>query len=106
MLELSNNAFVNIQYGRNGFSLKEFNEKNFEGENILNAIENTWGEEESPVSFCHLGYANYEYEKLKKKLNEIKESEKKRFIETGKTTYNSCFRNCQHFACNLKKILI
>lgn len=42
ILELSNNSFVNIQFGRNGFSLNEFNKTDIDGENIFNAIMDTW----------------------------------------------------------------
>ena len=65
ILELSNDSYVNIQFGRNGFSLDEFNKTNIEGENILNSIIKTWGEKTHPCSFCYLGKADYEYEKLK-----------------------------------------
>ena len=34
ILELSNGSYVNIQFGRNGFSLKEFNKANNSGKNI------------------------------------------------------------------------
>ena len=105
ILELSNDSYVNIQFGRNGFSLKEFNKTENEGENVLNAILNTWGEENHPFSFCYLGYANYEYEKFKNILRKIKENELKNFNENGKTFYNVCFKNCQHFACDIEKIL-
>ena len=64
ILELSNNSFVNIQFGRNGFSLKEFNQTEIKGENILDAILYTWGEKNEPVSFCYLGNVNFDYEKL------------------------------------------
>ena len=77
ILELSNNTFVCIQFGRNGFSLKEFNETDVKGGNIINAIQNIWGEKEHPVSFCYLGNANYEYDKLKSILESKKEEEKK-----------------------------
>ena len=76
-LELSNNSYVNIQIGKNGFSLKEFNESEIKGENILDAIDNTWGHKTYPVSFYYLGDAKYDYEKLKKILSEEKEKEKK-----------------------------
>ena len=46
------------------FSLKEFDKTDIEGENLLNSIIETWGEEEHPFSFCYLGEANYEYENL------------------------------------------
>ena len=60
LLELSNKTYTNIQFGRNGFALKEFSQTDEEGRNIINAILNTWGEQEHPVSFCYLGEANYE----------------------------------------------
>jgi hypothetical protein len=105
ILELSNGSFVNIQFGRNGFSLKEFNKTNLAGENILNSIIITWGEEEHPFSFCYLGIANYEYERLKKLLKNIKNEEEINFNEKGSIYYNLSFRNCQHFACDIEKIL-
>ena len=105
ILELSNGSFVNIQFGRNGFSLKEFNQTNIEGENILNAIKETWGEKHHPFSFCYLGNANYEYENLKSFLEKEKNKEAKKFEEEGKTYYNIFHYNCQHFACEIEKIL-
>ena len=104
ILELSNGSFVNIQFGRNGFSLKEFNQTNIGGENILNAIKETWGEKH-PFSFCYLGNANYEYENLKSFLEKEKNKEAKKFEEEGKTYYNIFHYNCQHFACEIEKIL-
>ena len=77
ILELSNGSYVNIQFGRNGFSLKEFNKTDVKGESILNSIICTLREEEHPFSFCYLGVANYKYEKLKEKLYKIKNEEKK-----------------------------
>ena len=59
ILELSNDSYINIQFGRHGFSLKKFNQTNIDGENILNAIINIWGEKDGPVSFCYLGQAEY-----------------------------------------------
>ena len=105
ILELSNNSYVNIQFGRTGFSLKEFNRTEIEGENLLNAIINTWGEKNDPFSFCYLGYANYEYEKLKNYLRRKKEKEFERFKESRCTYYNVCFKNCQHFCCDIEKYL-
>ena len=35
ILELSNGSYINIQFGRNGFSVEEFARTNIEGENIL-----------------------------------------------------------------------
>lgn len=72
ILELSNDSYVNIQFGRNGFSLKEFNNTNVEGESLLNSIIETWGEEGHPFSFCYLGIAHYEYDRLKNFLREKK----------------------------------
>ena len=60
ILELSNDTYVNIQFGRDGFSLDEFNKTIIEGENILNSIIKTWGEKTHHCSFCYLGKANYE----------------------------------------------
>ena len=68
ILELSNGSFVNIQYGKNGFSLEEFNETDIKGENLLNSILNTWGKDGAPFSFFFLGNANYNYGKLIKIL--------------------------------------
>ena len=104
-MELSNHTYINIQFGRNAFSLKEFNETNEKGENILNAILNIWGEEEHPISFCYLGNANYEYNKLKNYLRKIKDEEIKNHNNNGVTYYNACFKNCQHLACDIEKIL-
>ena len=75
ILELSNNSYVNIQFGRNGFSLEEFNRTDIEGENIFNSILCTWGEDGTPFSFCYLGKANFKYKYLKKILKKIKEKE-------------------------------
>ena len=105
ILELSNNSYVNIQFGRNGFSLKEFKETVIEGQNIWEAILDTWGKKTAPISFCYLGNANFEYEKLKNILREIKEKEIKNFNENGCTFYNLIHRNCQHFSCDIEKIL-
>lgn len=105
ILELSNNAYVNIQFGKNGFSLKEFYATGFDGENILQAILNTWGEKDDPFSFCYLGYANFDYEKFKNILREKKEEEKKCFKENRKIFYNPIFKNCQDFAKYIEKIL-
>jgi len=79
ILELSNGSYVNIQFGRKGFSLKEFNkeETQLEGENLLNSILETWGKENTPCSFCYLGNAKYEYEKLKAFLKKKKMKKKK-----------------------------
>ena len=105
ILELSNDSYVNIQFGRNGFSLEEFNKTDIEGENVLNSIICAWGEDGSPFSFCYLGNANYKYDDLKNKLKAKKNKEVKILEENGKTYYNACFNNCQHFACDIEKIL-
>ena len=105
ILELSNYTYVNIQFGRNGFSLREFNKTDFEGESVLNSIIETWGEKTHPVSFCYLGCANYRYEKLKDYLKEKKNNEKKFYEKDAKTFYNLTFKNCQHFACEIEKKL-
>ena len=97
ILELSNGSYVNIQFGKNGFSLEEYNKTEIEGENLLNSILGTWGEEDAPFSFCYLGNANYKYEELKLFLKSCEEN--------GKTYYNACFNNCQHFVCEIEKIL-
>ena len=105
ILELSNGSYVNIQFGRDGFSLKEFNETDFEGESVLNSITETWGEETLPYSFCYLGNADYEYNNLKKILIKRKDDEEKKFKEEGKTYYNALHNNCQHFVCEIEEIL-
>ena len=105
ILELSNDSYVNIQFGRNGFSLKEFNKTIIEGENILNSIMETWGQKGHPFSFCYLGNANYRYDELKYKLFEKKNEEIKNYEKEGKTYYNLFHNNCQHFACEVEKIL-
>ena len=105
ILELSNDSYVNIQFGRNGFSLKEFNKTLIEGENILNSIKETWGQKGHPFSFCYLGNANYRYDELKYKLFEKKNEEIKNYEKEGKTYYNLFHNNCQHFACEVEKIL-
>ena len=105
ILELSNDSYVNIQFGRSGFSLEEFNKTEVEGENVLNSILYTWGQDGHPFSFCYLGNANYKYDDLKEKLKTEKEKETKLFEEKGKTYYNVCFRNCQHFVCDVEKLL-
>ena len=105
ILELSNDSYVNIQFGKNGFSLKEYNKTDIKGESVFNSILGTWGEEYCPFSFCYLGKANYKYEELKNTLNEMKKEESKRFEEKGETYYNATFKNCQHFACDIEKIL-
>ena len=105
ILELSNNSYVNIQFGRNGISLKEFDQTNCDGENVLNAIIDTWGEETHPYSFCYLGEANFSYEILKKVLEEKKKDETKIFNEKGSTYYNAFTRNCQNFSEYIEKII-
>ena len=84
ILELSNKSYVNIQFGSNGFSLKKFNKTNIEGESVLNAIINTWGEDGLPFSFCYLGKANYNYKNLYNILKEKKNQEETKFKEKGK----------------------
>lgn len=105
ILELSNGSFVNIQFGRSGFSLEEFNETPDKGRNLLDAIINTWGEKDCPVSFCYLGNANYKYDELKSILETIKNDEMQHFDKNGVSYYNLGFRNCQHFACDIERIL-
>ena len=105
ILELSNDSYVNIQFGRNGFSLEEFNKTNIEGESVFNAILNTWGEEDDPFSFCYLGNANKEYDELKEYLKKRKTIETESFKEKDVVYYNACFYNCQHFACDIEKFL-
>ena len=105
ILELSNGSYVNIQFGKNGFSLEEYNKTEIEGENLLNSILGTWGEEDAPFSFCYLENANYKYEELKLFLQKKKIEESKSCEENGKTYYNACFNNCQHFVCEIEKIL-
>ena len=105
ILELSNGSYVNIQFGRNGFSLEEFNKTNIEGENLMYAIIETWGQNGHPYSFCFLGNANYEYNYLIQYLEDIKNREKKNFEEEGKAYYNFFHYNCQHFSCEIEKLL-
>ena len=105
ILELSNSTYVNIQFGRNGFSLKEFNKTEIEGKNLLNSILDTWGEKNAILSFCYLGEPNYEYEKLKIYLKEKKDKEKKKYEEKNCIYYNACFNNCQHFCCEMEEVL-
>ena len=105
ILELSNGSYVNIQFGGNGFSLKESNKTDVKGESVLNSITETWGEENHPYSFCFLGKANYKYSDLKNILIKRKDDETKKFKEEGKTYYNALHNNCQHFACEIEKIL-
>lgn len=105
ILELSNGTYVNIQFGAKGFSLKEFNKTKIDGESVLDSIVETWGYSNHPFSFCYLGEANYDYDKLKEKLKEIKNEELKRLKDKGSVYYHLVHRNCQHFACDLEKIL-
>ena len=105
ILELSNDSYVNIQFGRNGFSLNEFNKTDIDGESVFNAILDTWGQEDAPFSFCYLGNFNDRYDKLKNSLIEMKKEEIKRYEKTKMTYYNLCFKNCQHFVCEIEKIL-
>ena len=72
IIELSNDSYVNVQFGKSGFSLIEFNKTNIEGESVLNAILNTWGDDGMPFSFCYLGIANSNYNDLKLFLNKKK----------------------------------
>lgn len=105
ILELSNNSYVNIQFGKNGFSLKEFNKTETEGYSALNSIIETWGEKNAPISFCYLGYANFEYEKFKNYLKAKKDKEIIKYEENKYTYYNVCFKNCQHFCCEIEKYI-
>ena len=105
ILELSNNYFVNIQFGKNGISLKEFEETDVEGENIFYSIIETWGEKDAPISFCYLGKANIEYQKLKIHLKKLKEKESKRYKEEKRTFYNLIYKNCQEFCCCLEEYI-
>ena len=105
ILELSNGSYVNIQFGRDGFSLRESNKTEVEGESVLNSITETWGEEMCPYSFCYLGNANYKYTNLKNILIKLKDDEAKKFKEKGKTYYNALHNNCHHFVCEIEKIL-
>lgn len=105
ILELSNDSYVNIQYGNIGISLKEFNKTQIEGENILNAILNTWGEKDTPLSFCYLGETSYDYEKLKKILIEKKDKEIKKVEEYGSLFYNIFSFNCQDFSKDIEIII-
>ena len=105
ILELSNDSYVNIQFGRNGFSLNEFNKTDIDGESVFNAILDTWGQEDTPFSFCYLGDFNDKYDKLKNSLIELKKKETERYEKTKMTYYNLCFKNCQDFACEIEKIL-
>ena len=59
ILELSNDSYVNAQFGRNDFSLEEFNKKIIEGESVFNAILNTWGEEDDPFSFVFIMHLSH-----------------------------------------------
>jgi len=104
-LELSNGSYVNIQFGRNGFSLEEFDETDIKGENVLNSILNTWGQDGAPFSFCELGNANYNYGNLIEILKEKKNEEQISFQKNGKVNYNLLFRNCHNFVCYIETIL-
>ena len=105
ILELSNDSYVNIQFGRNGFSLNEFNKTDIDGESVFNAILDTWGQEDAPFSFCYLGNFNDKYDKLKNSLIEMKKKETEKYEKTKMTYYNLCFKNCQNFVCEIEKIL-
>ena len=104
ILELSNNTYVNIQFGRTGFSLKEFSN----GERCLNvylAISETWGERNYPLSFCYLGKNNFSYGGLLKYLIREKEKESNDVNKKGRIWYNLVSSNCQHFACKIEKLI-
>lgn len=105
ILELSNGSFVNIQFGCNGFSFKEFNKTNIDGESLLYSIIDTWGEKSHPFSFCYLGNSNYEYKNLKIELEKIKNEEIKSLTDKGKVYYHLLHKNYQNFACDIEKIL-
>lgn len=105
ILELSNGSYINIQFGKNGFSVEEFAHTNIEGESVLKAILSTWGEESHPVSFCYLGEANYNYEILCYFLKKRKDIEEIKFKKEGRTYYNVISYNCQHFACEIEILL-
>ena len=51
------------------------------------------------------GKADYVYEKLKETLKKLKNEEKKRYNEKGNTYYNLVHKNCQHFVCDIEKLL-
>ena len=99
ILELSNETYVSIQFGQDGFSLKEFDKTNINGESVLLAILNTWGEEGDPFSFVYLGIANKKYSEL------IEYLKMKKFGKNGVVYYNLLFNNCQHVTCDIEKIL-
>lgn len=105
ILELSNKTFVNIQLGRKGFRLKEIHSSDSEGENAFEAICQTWGDSLGFFSFCYLGRADFEYEKLKEILWEMKEKEVESLLEKGEVGYNILYNNCQNFVCDLEKVL-
>jgi hypothetical protein len=63
------------------------------------------GRKTHPYSFCYLGKADYEYEKLKEILKKIKDEEKKRCDEKGNIYYNLTHKNCQHFVCDIERLL-
>ena len=105
ILELYNDTFVNIQFGRTGISLKEFSGKE-RCENVLYAISDTWGDQTSPISFCYLGIAKYNnYRSLLKYLNRKKSKEKDLVDKNGKVFYHLTFSNCQHFVCEIEALL-
>ena len=105
ILELSNNSYVNIQFGKEGISVEEFNQTNIDGESVLNAVIYTWGRESHPLSFCYLGEANYNYEELKKFIESKKQIELFYYIVNGRTYYNGVFYNCQHFSCDIERFI-
>ena len=104
ILELSNNTYVNIQFGRTGFSLKEFNVGE-RCENVYRAISDTWGRKDCPLSFCYLGEANYSYRSLLKYLVRKKEKESDEVDKKGKVWYNLFTENCQLFACEVEALI-
>ena len=57
------------------------------------------------MSFCYLGKANYNFEGLKKFLEEKKQIELNYYIENEKVYYNFVSYNCQHFSCDIEKKL-
>ena len=105
LLELSNFSYVIIQFGKNGFALKEFDKTEINGENLLNSIIEIWGEQDSPLSFDFLGITNYDYEALKKELKRFKTKEEKKSNENNSAYYNLLFYNCQHFSKDIEKYI-
>lgn len=97
ILELSNNCAVNIQFGRDGTSLKIFSSGN-KFENVAQAIRETWGQKNASKKFCFLG-------KPRKVFNEIYYylEEKKREEKLFGVFYNLITYNCQLFAVEVEK---